>query len=181
MSKWDKYKVLLTDEHKKKLEPLWVEHQKKKLIYNKLYDRVDDMKNDIIKKDEFKELQKMKTDTDYELTLYRKAYNELYIKYYPEYNDITEKYSASLRELTTISNKIDKFKSAVYILYDLPEPKVTPTDEEAKQCTICTENIKDHALPCGHVYCIACIGKMKCECPNCKKRFVKDKCIKLFY
>jgi hypothetical protein len=77
--------------------------------------------------------------------------------------------------------QLQKFRSACYTIIDLPEPTGTPTEDTTKQCDICSNNIKDHALSCGHIYCIVCITKMKSECPMCKKSFVKDKVIKLYY
>ena len=84
--------------------------------------------------------------------------------------DTTRRYKAQM----------EKFRSAVYCIIDLPEPKGIPTDDPERQCNICCVNIKDHAINCGHVFCIECITKMKCECPSCKKNFVKDKVIKLY-
>jgi hypothetical protein len=181
MSKWDKYKVLLTEEHKKKLEPISKEFEEKKLIHNNLYDKWHEMMTFVCSTDEYKEINKMPTTNSSEHRLYQEARHNLYLKYYPDYFVFEEKLSVASLEFRIISNKLDRFKSAVYILYEIPEPKGTPTDDETKQCTICTVNLKDHALPCGHIYCVECIGKMKCECPTCKKSFVKSKAIKLFY
>lgn len=180
MSKWDKYKVLLTEEHKKKLEPISKEFEEKKKIHNDLYDRGYEMMRFVGSTDEYKEISKMPTTTDNEHRLWRQARQDLYIKYYPDYLAFEEEQRLASTEFRIISNKLDKFKSAVYILYEIPEPKGTPTDDETKQCIICTVNLKDHALPCGHIYCVECIGKMKCECPTCKKSFVKSKAIKLY-
>ncbi len=76
--------------------------------------------------------------------------------------------------------KMERYRSAARRLIIIPEAKGVATDDETKQCTICTVNIKDNALPCGHVYCVECVGKMTCKCPNCKKEFVKNKVIKLY-
>ena len=181
MSKWDKYKVLLTEEHKKKLEPISKEFQEKKVIHNNLYDKWEDMMKFVTSTDEYEELRKMPITTDSERTLWRQARHNIYIKYYPDYLAFEEEQRVASQEFRIISNKLDRFKSAVYILYEIPEPKGTPTDDETKQCNICTVNFKDHTLPCGHIYCVECIGKIKCECPTCKKSFVKSTVIKLFY
>ena len=79
------------------------------------------------------------------------------------------------------TNECEAFRKAVYILYELPVVKGVATDDETKQCCVCKENLKDHTLPCGHIYCIECIEKIKTTCPTCKKGFLKKSVIKLYY
>lgn len=84
------------------------------------------------------------------------------------------------RQIAKNNYHFTRVRVGIRTLFDLPEQKGTPTDDETKMCDICAVNIKDHALSCGHVFCIECINKMKCECPNCKKYFTKSKVIKLY-
>lgn len=48
--------------------------------------------------------------------------------------------------------------------------------EEAKEkelCGVCFENIKDHVLTCGHLFCLPCIQHLHKRCPLCRLEFDK--------
>jgi hypothetical protein len=50
--------------------------------------------------------------------------------------------------------------------------------EEAKEkelCGVCFENIKDHVLPCGHLFCLPCIQHLHKRNPLCRVEFDKPR------
>lgn len=180
-SKWSKYYPLLSDAHKAKYKVLlddWTITQERN---SELCERLEELNNDVMKLDEFKNvIDKMPNNTLAQSKIRYKALEELRLKHFPNYTALCQSREIARAEFVYCDNKLTDFRHAVYVLYELPRPKPTPTDDESKQCSICTVNLKDHALLCGHIYCIECIDKMKCECPTCKKKFVKSKVIKLF-
>lgn len=181
ISKWDKYYPLLSDAHKAKYKVLlddWTITQKRN---SELCERLEELNSDVMKLDEFKNvIDKMPNNTLGQSRIRYQALEELRLKHFPNYTALCQSREIARVEFVSSDNKLTDFRHAVYILYELPRPKATPTDDESKQCSICTVNLKDHALLCGHIYCIECIDKMRCECPTCKKKFVKSKVIKLF-
>jgi len=182
MSKWNKYRPLLSKEHEAKYCVILADNKEKCKINSDLADQIDTIHALTKDRDEYINIiSKMPDNTEGQRRLGHQAYMDLVIKYYPNFETLYEQRQRARRAYISSENKLTSFRSAVFILYEIPEPKGTPTDDETKQCSICTVNFKDHALPCGHIYCVECIGKMKCECPTCKKRFVKSKAIKLFY
>ena len=183
-SKWNKYRALLSKEHKAKYSIILADNKEKCKINSDLADKISEMYYNARESEEFKEWVKddndeqssSYTETDLKLReIIHKQHTRLY------FESLCDQRERARCAYISSENKLTRFTSAVYMLYEIPEPKATPTDDETKQCSICVENLKDYALPCGHVYCIECIGKMKCECPTCKKRFIKDKAIKIFY
>jgi hypothetical protein len=182
MSQWHKYYPILSQAHKNKYDVLDEELKSIKKNLDKNKDRMNYIREKVWDSDEYKNIiHKMPSDTNVERGLRSEKFEELASKLFPEFNMIDANLHIGCQEYRRADNKASSFRSAVYVLYDLPEPKGVPTDDETKQCSICAQYIKDYALPCGHIYCIECIGKMKCECPTCKKPFFKNKCIKLFF
>ncbi len=50
------------------------------------------------------------------------------------------------------------------------------TDIEQLQCPICSENIKNSTVQCGHMFCIPCIREVyekNKSCPLCKEEITK--------
>ena len=180
MSKFNKYYPLLSQEHKVKYDAYTKEFKEKNDIRLRWGTKMRDIHYQVSKNKEYEKIRLMPTDTPTQWDLWEKALDK-FRDNFPDYRAVEQGDELARRDYGVIHDKITKFRAAVYILYELPEPKGTPTDDETKQCTICTVNFKDHALPCGHIYCVECVDKMKCECPTCKKGFVKDKVIKLFY
>ena len=178
-SKFNKYYALLSQEHKAIYDAYTKEFKEKDDIRHRWSTKMRIIYEKLSDNEEYKKIRNMPTDTPTEWNLWEEAI-ETFRDNFPDFRAVYEGDKIARQNFGEIYNKITKFRAAVYILYEMPEPKATPTDDETKQCTICTVNLKDYALPCGHVYCIECIGKMKCECPTCKKSFVKSKCIKLF-
>jgi len=185
MSKWDKYRSLLSKEQEAKYSAILKDNKEKQKINSDLYDEIKEEYDIARKSEEFKEWVKNSNNnndsspyTIVDLKLREIIHKNVGRAYFETLGDNRERARCAY---ISSENKLKSFRSAVYILYELPEPKAIATDDETKQCTICTANLKDHALPCGHVYCVECIGKMKCECPTCKKRFVKSKAIKIFF
>lgn len=83
-------------------------------------------------------------------------------------------------DINKIKKNMTDFRKAVTILYDEPPPDVTPTNDVEKQCNVCMENLKNMAMPCGHLLCVRCIDKVK-KCPSCKKPFTSSNVIKIYY
>ena len=182
MSQWHKYYPALSQAHKTKYDVLDKELKSIKKNLDKNTDLMNEIREKVWDSDEYKNtIHILPSDTNAECRLRSNMFEELAVKLFPEFNMINANINIGRQEYIRAGNKVSSFRSAVYVLYDLPEPKGVPTDDETKQCSICAEYIKDYALPCGHIYCIECIGKMKCECPTCKKPFFKNKCIKLFF
>jgi hypothetical protein len=180
-SKWNKYRALLSKEHEAKYSVILADNKEKCKINSDLVDQINTIHDLTKDRDEYINIiDKMPGNTEGQRRLRQQAYMDLVIKYYSNFETLCDKREIARRAYISSENKLVSFRSAVYILYEIPEPKGTPTDDETKQCSICVENIKDYALPCGHIYCIECVGKMKSECPTCKKGFVKDKVIKLY-
>ena len=110
----------------------------------------------------------------------RKAEIVAFEKYNINVEQCRKNYQNASIDRSRVTRKMERFRSAARLLIVIPEAKGVATDDEAKQCTICTVNIKDNALPCGHVYCVECVGKISRVCPTCKKGFLKTKVIKLY-
>jgi hypothetical protein len=183
-SKWNKYRPLLSKEHEAKYYEILADKEEKDKIYSDLADKISKMYFDARETEEFKVWVRDDNDghsasyikTDLKLReIIHKEHTRLY------FESLCDQKERASYAYTTSYNKLKSFKSAVYILYEIPEPKGTPTDDEFRTCSICAVNLKDYALPCGHIYCIDCIGKMKCECPFCKQGFIKSSARKLFY
>ena len=183
MSKWNMYRPLLSKEHEAKYCEILKDNKEKQKINSDLHDEVQEEYEIARKSDEFLEWLKDNPDHTTSYTKSDLKLREIIHKNIGRdaFQTLCENREQARCAYITAENKLKSFRSAVFILYEIPEPKGIPTDDETKQCTICTVNLKDHALPCGHIYCVECIGKMKCECPTCKKSFVKSKAIKLFY
>jgi hypothetical protein len=180
-SKWDKYYPLLSDAHKAKYKIIQNDCEITGTRNSELCDRLTELHKEVIQLDEYKNvIDKMPNDTLAQSRIRYKAVEDLKLKHFPNYTALCQSREIARMEFISNDHRLTDFRHAVYILYELPRPKATPTDDESKQCSICTVNLKDHALLCGHIYCIDCIDKMKCECPTCKKKFVKSKVIKLF-
>ena len=183
-SKWNKYRALLSKEHEAKYSVILADNKEKCKINSDLADKISEMFYDARESEEFKEWVKDDNDghsasyikTDVKLReIIHKQHTRLY------FESLCEQRERARRVYISSENKLVSFRSAVYILYEIPEPKGTPTDDETKTCSICAVNLKDYALPCGHIYCVECLNKMKCECPTCKKKYIRDTAIKLFY
>jgi hypothetical protein len=189
---WPKYYACLTKQHKDKYDLLNEEFYKalanEKIRYNEF-----DILHDILKASElFKDALKYNKEI-VEPSHIRTGTNE-YHKNRNTYNEMiniaeqaivgfqaSRQIMHNANRITYICKKrLEKFRSCVYTLYELPKPICITTDDITKQCSICCMNIKDHTLHCGHLYCIECINKMNPQCPLCKKSFIKDKVIKLY-
>lgn len=183
MSKWNKYRPLLSKEHEAEYCEILKDNKEKQKINNDLAEKISEMYYEARESEEFKEWVKdndedsssyVKTDVKLREIIH-KQHTRLYFESLCDQKDRARYYYISS------DYKLKKFTSAVYTLYKIPEPKATPTDDETKACSICTVNLKDYALPCGHIYCVECLNKMKCECPTCKKKFIRNTAIKLFF
>ena len=184
-SKWKKYESLLTKSQKEKYDEIIKNETICKEAEERAHNKVKEQYVILETLELTKEAQKF-------LEKYRQSKNE---DDYDKYRELLDKAEEQLPALAIArqawrekcevrygwSSKAEKFRSSVYTLLELPTPKGTPTDDETKQCIICKENIKDHALPCGHIYCVECVEKMNCNCPTCKKKYSKNKIIKLFF
>jgi hypothetical protein len=184
-SKWNKYRALLSKEHEAKYSVILADNKEKCKINSDLHDKLRDMYNSARESEEFKVWVRDDnnnndsspyTRVDDKL---RKIIHKQHTRLY--FESLCEQIERARRAYISSENKLVSFRSAVYILYEIPEPKGTPTDDETKTCSICAVNLKDYALPCGHIYCVECLNKMKCECPTCKKKYIRDTAIKLFY
>ena len=190
--KWNKYYSILSSTHKKRYDDI-----EQKYKYHNI--RVDDLNKEY--HDLFKIFQNSQLyrearvfyDTnlrdrrvipmgDAQMTIYKQLleHAEENFERKEELDNMRILLIDARNVLRGYCNMKERFRSSVYILYDLPEVEVEKTDNKDKQCAICMENKKDRALPCGHILCIACVDKIKSECPNCKKSFVRNKVIKLF-
>ena len=55
--------------------------------------------------------------------------------------------------------------------------------EEEKECTICSVELKEWALPCGHVFGKSCVflqQSLYAKCPTCRAKFGRNDPVKLF-
>lgn len=59
--------------------------------------------------------------------------------------------------------------------------------EDVPLCSICCEERKTHALPCGHIFCLTCVhgidnnqGYRGAQCPDCRKNFSIDQLLRVF-
>jgi len=187
---WAKYYPLLTESQKKKYIDIANEHSNAFDKHSEEQTRFTILVQRLKETEKYKQAEAFFNEKVYCLRYGSKEHNEQLDIYRVMSKDAEESVVGFVSGREVLDNlnskrweldrKIQKFRSAVYTLYDLPEPSGVPTDDPERQCPICCINIKDHAITCGHVFCIDCIRKMKCECPNCKKSFVKDKVIKLY-
>jgi len=187
--KWKKYYAVLSNDHKNKYV-LMMTHlqllQRRLDSANKDFEKVVQRLKETPKYKEYDEYWKERARrimTNEEHNTSRRLRDEALEEcgFKEEYDDT----ASSLRQANDMVRGQrginERFRTAVYILYDLPEPEAEKTDIPEKQCAICMEYKKDHVLPCGHVFCGVCIPKMKSRCcPNCKKSFEKNKVIKMF-
>jgi hypothetical protein len=183
---WSVYYNLLSADQKavytdleKKFDKASNEQDVHQMMFNTEYDKFKET-------DEYKEIDKWWNEENH-----RKSWGEHHNRLIDAEKIVCKKYNIKtdmtrmmLREATNVTSMynrmMERYRSAARRLIIIPDAKGVATDDETKQCTICTVNIKDNALPCGHVYCVECVGKMTCKCPNCKKEFVKNKVIKLY-
>jgi hypothetical protein len=98
----------------------------------------------------------------------------------PDIPNLRADYSHQVDESRKEYNSLERLRSAIRLLYPIIKPPSEKTENELLQCTICVENKKDRALPCGHLYCSECVKKCKNECPNCKKSFETKKVIRVY-
>jgi hypothetical protein len=184
------YYAVLTKNQKDKYDTIEKEYYKALAIEKVRYKEFDELHDKFKECELYKETEKYYKENVSNQVYLSKEYKDNH-KVYIEMMNIAENSIIGLeasREILKHARwdtqryhaQMQKFRSAVYLIVDLPEPKGIPTNDPEKQCSICCINIKDYAITCGHIFCIECINKMKCECPNCKKSFVKDKVIKLY-
>jgi len=184
---WSVYYDLLSADQKAKYDEI-EKNFKEYLASQKVAQLAFDEAHDMFKKsDEYSEVAKWweehKTDEnswDIHYKMLKKAEVQFKFASRIDVPFARLKWSDACQDTNCLRRKMERYRAAARLLIIIPEAKGVATDDETKQCTICTVNIKDNALPCGHVYCVECVGKMTCKCPNCKQGFEKNKVIKLY-
>ena len=181
---WNRYYKYLESKHKEKYDALNTSLVKAENEFKK-------------KQHERDELQRRVEQTEYwkESIIHYKNYTEKYssdeytkminLRRQAEssvvgYNSIHSSLSNLIDDINKIKKTMTDFRKAVTILYNEPPADVTATNDVEKQCSVCMENLKNMAMPCGHLLCARCIDKVK-KCPCCKKPFNISKVVKIYY
>jgi hypothetical protein len=184
---WSVYYAMLSADQKAKYDEI-EKNFKEYLASQKVAQLAFDEAYELFKKsDEYSEVDRWweehKNDEDaYEMRHKMSRRAEVQFKFASRIDVPFErlKWSDACQDTNCLRRKMERYRSAARRLITIPEVKGVATDDETKQCTICTVNIKDNALPCGHVYCVECVAKMTCVCPTCKKVFLRKDVIKLY-
>ena len=48
----------------------------------------------------------------------------------------------------------------------------SPMENRMAECTVCRADQADQSLPCGHLFCAACVGLIRNTCAMCRTKFV---------
>lgn len=181
MKSFEPYINLLTLEHKYKYNTLLKEYNDSCKDYDEKFETYKDVVDKKCALPGYQEFVEWWQAVDYNNNIneYRTRL-AAFEQQIPNYSLIFNQYNSAADRKNQAQNNLKRFRSAVYVLYEIPKPTATKTDDVTKQCAICMENLKDYSLPCGHLYCIECVEKIK-KCSVCKKQFMSKDVRKIYY